>query len=314
MSTEHEQVLERNELATSVQNLWDQAKAGKILSPRAWGVTIAVVVILGLWWYLATSSKSAASTLWTKYDQISSKSELEEFANKNASTTSGKIARIQLARIKLTSEGLAKLNRRDSEERGKAIKSIEEGRDEFVKLADELKNDPTLRAQCLDMAAKGELALVGVPKAKDSTEFKGSVELAVAHLKTLADTVGKETTAGKNALEQAAELEKNREQVINLGKELQTLLTPPELKVPDIKLPDGLGAPSIPPATNPNMVLPGNVTPATVPPPTTPGTVPPPSTPPATPPTTPPATPPATPPGAAAAGGAASATTPATKK
>ena len=303
MSTEHEKDLQRNELAASVQNLWEQTKSGKILSPRVWGVLIGVVLILGLWWYFATSSKSAASAQWTKLEQITSKAELEDYANKNATTVSGKIARLQLARIKIAGDGLSKLNRRDGDERSKAITAVEEAKDELVKLAGEFKNDPTLRAQCLDLAAKGELALVGIPKAKDSTEFKGSVELAVAHLKTLADTVGKETAAGKTALEQAADLEKNREQVLDLGKELQSLLTP-ELKAPDIKFPDGLGNPIVPPTPKPDMTLPGNVTPANVPPATAPSTVPPPSTTPA----------PVVPPAAAAAGGAATAVSPPTKK
>ena len=310
MNAEHRHELEQNELASSVQNLWDRTKSGKLVSPRVLGIIVAAVLVLGLWWYLANSGKSAASAQWKDLDLIATKSSLEDFAKAkgNVNTVAGRVALLQLARVAFVSEGIAKLNSRNTETREKAIASIEESKAEFVKLAAEFKTDPTLRAQCLDLAAKAELSLVGVPKAKDSTEFKGSVEMAVAHIRTIAETVGKETAAGKAALEQALDLEKNRENVIALGRELESELTPAAFSEP-IKLPEGsLGNPAIPPTTSPNLTLPSGISPVTVPPatpaPTAPSTVPP-----------TPATPaPTTPPAAAVAGGAATATTPATKK
>ena len=301
MNAEHRHQLEQNELAASVQTLWEKAKSGKLISHRVLGIIVAAVLVLGLWWYLASSGKSAASAQWKDLDQVVSKSSLEEYAKANASSAAGRIAQLQLARVKFGPEGLSRLNNRNAETRGKAIASIEEAKTEFLKLADEFKSDPTLRAQCLDLAAKAELSLVGVPKAKDSTEFKGSVDLAVAHLRTLADTVGKETAAGKAALEQAADLEKNKDKVVLLGVELERELTPSPLSSP-IMLPEGsLGNPIKPSGTSPDMKLPPGITPGTVPPPVVaPGTVPPPATTP--------------PPAAAAAGGAATATTPPTKK
>ena len=274
MNAEHRHELEQNELASSVQNLWDRTKSGKLVSPRVLGIIVAAVLVLGLWWYLANSGKSAASAQWKDLDLIATKSSLEDFAKAkgNVNTVAGRVAHLQLARVAFVSEG------------------------------------PTLRAQCLDLAAKAELSLVGVPKAKGSTEFKGSVEMAVAHIRTIAETVGKETAAGKAALEQALDLEKNRENVIALGRELESELTPAAFSEP-IKLPEGsLGNPAIPSTTSPNLTLPSGISPVTVPPatpaPTAPSTVPP-----------TPATPaPTTPPAAAVAGGAATATTPATKK
>lgn len=291
MNAEHRHELERNELAAAAQNIVEKAKSGQLVNPRIIGIVVAAVLVLGLWWYLASSGQSAASQQWKDLDRVASRSDLEEYAKANANTAAGRIARLQLARIKMGPDGLAKLNQRSGDVRDKAISAIEEAKAEFVALTNEFKSDTTIAAQCLDMAAKAELALVGIPKAPGSTEYRGSVDLAIAHLKTLAQTVGETTAAGKAALEQAADLDKNREKVIDLGRELQTQLTPAPL-APDIKLPTtGLGNP-VAPAPSPGLSLPGGVTPATVPPP---------------------ATTPTTPPAAAAAGGAATVSPP-TKK
>lgn len=281
MKAEHRHELERNELAAGVQTLVEKAKSGKLISPRVLGIVVVAVLVLGLWWYLASSGQSAASQQWKELDRVTTRTELEEYAKTHANTPAGQIARLQLARIKMGPDGLGKLNQRSGDIRDKAIVSVEEAKGEFVALADAFKNDVTLRAQCLDMAAKAELALVGIPKSPGSTEYRGSVDVAIAHLKTLSQTVGEASAAGKAALAQAADLDKNREKVIDLGRELQTQLTPAPL-APDIKLPTtGLGNPVAPTPSTPT--LPGNVTPATVPPP---------------------ATTPTTPPAAAAAGGA----------
>lgn len=294
MNAEHRHELERNELAAGVNTIVERAKSGQLVSPRILGIVVAAVLILGLWWYLASSGTSSASAQWKDLESVSSKAGFDDFAKAHANTVAGRIARLQLARIQLGPEGFAKLNSRSADVRDKSIDSVVAAKDELVKLADEFKGDPTLRAQCLDLAAKAELALVGVPKSPGSMDFKGSVEMAVAHYKTLAETVGKDTAAGKAASDRAADLEKNRDKVIDLGRELETLLTPPP-PAPGIISPGGLGTPTTSPASNPNLTLPGNVTPAPVPPP---------STPPA------PAT---VPPAAAAAGGAATSTPP-TKK
>lgn len=343
MNSEHRHELEQNELAATVQNFWTRAKNGTLVSPRVLGYTVAVVLILGLWWYLAGSGKSAASAQWRDLEQIQSKTELEKYAGGKASAESVRIASLQLTRIKFGPEGINRLNSRNPEVRTKAVASIEEAKAEALKLAEEFKKDPTLRAQCLDMAAKAEIALVGVPKAAGSNEFKGSVAAAIEHIKAIAETVGKDTAAGKAALERATNLENNREQIVSLGKEIETELTPPPVLNP-IKVPEasGLGNP-VAPQPGTGMNLPPGISPSTVPPPapsptTTPATkptttpAPTPATKPTPAPTTPstvpppppapstkkaeatPATPKAgTPPTAAAAGGAATATPP-TKK
>lgn len=291
MNAEHRHELERNELAASVQTIVEKAKSGQLINPRIIGIIVAALLVLGLWWFFASSSKMAASQQWKELERITTRTELEDYAKANANTAAGRVARVQLARIKMGPEGLARLNQRSGDIRDKGIANVEEAKAEFVALAGEFKSDPTLQAQCLDMAATGELALVGIPKTPGSTEYRGSVDIAIAHLKTLAQTVGATTAAGKAALDQAADLEKNREKVIDLGRELQTQLTPAPL-APDIKLPTtGLGNP-VAPAPSPSVTLPGGVTPATVPPP---------------------ATTPTTPPAAAAAGGAATVPPP-TKK
>lgn len=273
MNAEHRHELERNELAAAAQTLVERAKAGKLVSSRAIGIVVVAVLVLGLWWYLASSGQSAASLQWRELDRVATRTDLEDYAKSNSNTPAGRIARLQLARIKMGPDGLAKLNQRSGDVRDKAIAAVEEAKAEFIALAGEFKSDSTLAAQCLDMAAKAELALVGIPKTAGSTEYRGSVDVAIAHLKTLAQTVGETSAAGKAALAQAADLEKNREKVIDLGRELQTQLTPAPI-APDIKLPTtGLGNPVAPTPSNP--VLPGGVTPATVPPPATTPTVPP---------------------------------------
>lgn len=281
MTSDHRKDLERNELAAAAETLYNRVKTGKVISPRVLAFIAAIILVLGIWWYISSSGKSSASAQWSTFEKIGSRNGLEEFTKVNATDTPGKIARLQLARIKLGSDGLAKLARSDT--RPKAIAAIEEARAEVLKLADEFKGDKTLRAQCLDLAAKAELALVGIPKEGSSTEYRGTVEGAVAHLSAIAETVGATTAAGEAVKKMAADLEKNRERVIELGTTLNSQLMPAP-PAPEIKTPGSLN-PSTPPLTVPGMTLPGGIQPANPPAPSTP-------------------TPPA---GAAAAGGAATA-------
>jgi hypothetical protein len=295
--------IETNDLAVGAHDLWVKAKSGELVNPRIVGLIVAVCLIFGLWWFLSSSRQKAASAQWRELDQIQNKKQLEEFvkAPANANSSAGKLARLQLARVMFDTEGVRKLNVR-GDVRQKGIESIEAARKEFEVLTKEFAGDPTMKAQVLDLAAKAELALAGIPTSATASDSRGSVEKAVGYLKEIAETVGATTTIGKQAAEQAAEFEKKREEILSLGLMLHTSLTPlPPL--PSMTQPGDLNP--LAPKPGVDIKLPGNVEPAATPPSLPAPTSPPPAE---------PAKPDAPKPDAAAVGGAAAAATPEKKK
>lgn len=267
--------LETNDLALTAQDFWLKLKNGQLISPRVAGLAIAVALIMGLWWFLSSSRETAAAAQWREMDQLQSKKQLEEFAKapNNTSTLAGKLARLQLARIQLDNQGIRKLNTR-GEDRMKAVDAVETARKELESLVKEFTGDLTIKSQILELQAKAELALVGIPTAAGQNDSRGSVEKAVGYLKDVAATVGQESAAGKSALEQAKTLENEREEIIRLGQTLHSSLVP--FIDPGLKTPDSLNPLGTPPGSG--MKLPGNVEPAPAVPPSLPApTVPPPA-------------------------------------
>ncbi len=245
MKAEHRHELETNELAAGAKAFVKKVKAGQVVPPKVLAGVLAVVLIGGAWYYFTKSSRSATSTNWATFADVTrtgGTSALEEFAKTNGTDTPGRLARLELARTKLGADGIAKLAVRDVEQRSKAVASIEAARGELTALADEFKGDKTLQTSCLLDAAEAELSLVGIAKSPGGSDFRGTVAGCVALLKRATDAIGPATPAGESIAKRADELEKNKAQVEEVGVKLNSLLAPPPSLVPS----DGLGTPKAP--------------------------------------------------------------------
>lgn len=225
-------------VAEGIAEFWGGVKHWLVRNSRAIGIILAIVLLIGLWKFWSGQSKQGTSRLWAALEQTTDPDALKTFADANADTTAGKIARMELARSQLGPNGIALLTIRNAEERTKGIDNIEQARSTFLKLSQEFPKDVTMQCEALKLAAEAELALVGIPKADKPMEFRGSVTDAVALYEKLAAVVGESTPVGEWAKKRATELKANEQQVVALATELNRRMKPPEKF--DIKMPPGL--------------------------------------------------------------------------
>lgn len=228
MEAEVNKELEQNDLARNAQELINKAKTGQLINPRILGLILACLCILGLFFFLTKTRRDAASAQWQQFKSIQAKKDYEEFASAqvNTSTMAGKLAKLQLARTKLTVEGTKNLSVAFGDTRLKAIDSIVSAKSDLEGLVKEFSSDATLKSQCLELLAKAELALVGIPTKPGDNDSRGSVENAVNYYKSIATTLGDSSKAGKDALETAKKIETNKENATMLGQLIQSQLTP----------------------------------------------------------------------------------------
>jgi hypothetical protein len=313
MSTEQKD-LEQNALASRLSRGWEKFKQGKLISYPMMAVLLVVVTGIGLYFWISSERKKAASALWTEMESLTTVTALEEFAERNADKPVARVARLHAARTLAGPEGIELLAARVPESRKRAVENVVKAQGMFEKLADEFKDDPVLRVECLLGAAKGEEALIGVSKEGKSGEFYGGIDKLIERLQRLAEAAPG-TPWGEDAKKRAETLRNDRaarDELTRIQVALYTLPTGPTLPPLGPTAPGGLspgpvpglpGATPVPPTpTPPAPISPGATPPAgTTPtpktPPPAPGLVPPAVTPPAeTPPGTPPMSPGSTPP------------------
>ncbi len=259
MKAEERKRLEENELAHGVTTLVERAKAGRLVNLRWLGLLLAVVLVIGVWWYASYKNRQADSAVWSGLAEVlqrGGRPGLEQFVDAHKKdSTAVRLARVQTARDLLGPEGIGRLQTRDKEQRNKGIDNITKARDEFVKLADEFQDDPTLRATCLMSAADAELALVGIPKAGGQGDM-GTPGAAAEFYRKAAQAIGENTPVGEQAKKKAEDLEAKRDEVARVADRLNTLVAPatattiptPGAPSPDApKSPEGpIGPPKLP--------------------------------------------------------------------
>lgn len=222
MKAEKRKHIEENTLAHGVSTLVERAKSGRLVGLRWLGLALAVVLVLGVWWYAVRQSKRADSQVWSGLSNLVQRggvSSLDEFAAAHKDSTAARLARLEAARAQLGLDGIALLQTGDKAQRNKAVQNLEKARDEFTKLADEFQSDPTLRATSLMAAAEAELALVGVPKS-DGLGSLGSVSSAADLYRKAAQAVGEATPVGEQAQKRADDLEANKAEIESVGVQL----------------------------------------------------------------------------------------------
>jgi hypothetical protein len=136
--------------------------------------------------------------------------------------------KLNLARDKAT-EATNRLSSTVLGERRKALDELTQARGEIETLAEEFKNDRSIKAAALLSAAKAELAMVGIRGEKANpleflntpqTGSVGKVSKYVELLKKVAETIGKDSAAGKKYLAQAETAEKDPGKLYRTAAEL----------------------------------------------------------------------------------------------
>jgi hypothetical protein len=243
MKAEKRKHIEENTLAHGVSTLVERAKSGRLVGLRWLGLALAVVLVLGVWWYAVRQSSRADSQVWSGLSNLMQRggqASLGEFAGAHKDTTAARLARLEAARVQLGPDGIGLLQAGDKAQRNQAVENLVKARDEFTQLAEEFQADPTMRATALMLAGEAELALIGVPKS-DGLGSLGAVSAAAELYRKAAQAVGEATPVGEQAKKRADELEANKEEIESVGIQLYDrplgITTPGGPKAPEGPLP-----------------------------------------------------------------------------
>ncbi len=225
MKAEHRKELETNTLAQGASSLVDRVKTGRLGNYWIIAAIAAVVIVGGVWYYAAREGRKADAVTWAGFVGVMrgpTHTEIDDFIKKNDKTTAAQLARLEQARMRLGQDGIVKLRSDDSTDRAKGVENLEQARTELLKLADDFKKDPSLRASVLLSAAEAELTLAGIPKSKDGSgsEKRGSVKAAAQLYRDAAKAVGENTAAGESLLKRAEEVEKKEAEIVAVGEVL----------------------------------------------------------------------------------------------
>ncbi|VTR95478.1 unnamed protein product [Gemmata massiliana] len=234
---------EPNALAETLTGGWEKFKQGQLVSYRVMALTLVIVAAIGVTYYILVSNKKVESSKWVEWDSLASTASMEEYAKKNPNTTQARLATLEVARTQLGADGIERLSAQDKDVRKKAVESIEKAREAFPKLADEFKDDPLLKTQCLLGAAKAEAALVGMLKDDSLDQFRGDPKKAVDWLDKVAEAAP-DTDWGKDSKKFADELRNlnTKDQIVKLQTIVYSIQAP-SLPTLDPKLPSLSGLP-----------------------------------------------------------------------
>ena len=227
---------EPNALQRALTGGWEKFKQGKLISYPMMALLLLIVTGIGVTWWIIHERNKTRSALWVELDGLSTVSTLEEYAKKHPDTMQAKLANLEIARLQLGQDGIEKMFVRGAdirpmpgenpeakarEIRSTAVNNVEKARDAFAKLADDFKDDPVIRVECMLACAKAEAVLVGFPKEGQLLQFRGDPKKAVEWLDKVAEAAP-DTDWGKDAKKLADTLRnQNTEQQV---RTLQTMV------------------------------------------------------------------------------------------
>lgn len=220
MKAEKRKELHTNELADRMGRLVQTVKSGsKSTSILIGGLVLVALGTLAAWRYYANESYTTRSALWTRLESAGTGlPELDQLAKAQPETMPSRVARVQLARVRLQ-RGLQNLYAELDTERAVAVENVEKARALYEQLARECSDVPLLAQEALMGEAKGEEALAGVPKADNPQEGRGDLNRAMELYQKLAAAYP-DSFQGQAAVRRAQELREKREPIQALYGEL----------------------------------------------------------------------------------------------
>jgi tetratricopeptide (TPR) repeat protein len=201
MKAEHRKELKTNALADSLGRALQTMKEGPSQRTLLWAVVIVVVVVLFLVWrWVKSSSEESDSRLWMRLENLYTPGEVQTFADEAKGTTQARVARFQLARLRVRN-GVQTLGGASKDEGRQAL---QEGAQAYEALIEETRDLPVMQQE----------ALMGAAKAYESL---GNLDKAQAHYQKLKQEYP-DTPLGKDAAQQ---LERLKDEAAN--KDLEAL-------------------------------------------------------------------------------------------
>jgi hypothetical protein len=242
MKAEHRKELQTNVLANSVGRMI----RGLRTRPNPSSVVVAIfvigaVLIFLLWHYFSGKSQESRGQLWAQLENTSSLKDLRSFADSNAKTVPGLVARFQEARV-LQQSGLERLFSDVDSVREDAQKNLQEARELYEGLAKETSDRPLLRQE----------ALMGVARCKEAA---GDLDDALAAYRDVVKATEKEpaSAVGQAAADRVKKLESDegRKEIGALYRKLSELSKPkpPPPPSPLAPLPPPIPPSEVPPET-----------------------------------------------------------------
>jgi hypothetical protein len=192
MKAEHRKELKTNALADSLGRALQTMKEGPSQRTLLWaGVIVLAVVLFLVWRWVKSSSEESDSALWLRWNTLYTPAEVQKFADEAKGTTQGRVARFQLARLRVRN-GVQALGVFKNDGR----QELQEGARAYEALVEETRDLPVMQQEALMGAAKAYESLGDLAKARSLYE-----RLAREH---------GNTAAGKGAAQQLERLNKEK--------------------------------------------------------------------------------------------------------
>jgi hypothetical protein len=229
MKAEHRKELQTNVLADRLGRMYETVKSGSSSNSGLIWAVIAVVAVGSViaWKYYDSKTSKTRSALWTKLDGAVSNADikdLDQIASDNRGTLPARVARFQVARL-LLQQGMDNLG--SESRRADALEKIEQARAAYLELIPLSSDAPVLAQEAMMGAAKAEETLMGVPKADNPSEYRGTLERAIELYQQLAKAYP-ESFQGKAAEKRVKELQEKGTQIQNFYIELNKQFNKPK--------------------------------------------------------------------------------------
>jgi hypothetical protein len=220
MKAEERKELEKNALRAWVDR-WKERLQGKTLYVLV-GSVVLLVVAFFLYRYWSSSRAAANSARIMELIAADDEKKLDKIITspEHQGKPTATWAKLQKARLALYADGLLKLGTPDPEARARAYARIEEGK----KLYQEIVNDlnPSLQQEAYFSSARGEEALLGVPKADNPGEFRGNFDRMIDDYRKAA-AINPDSDASKKYARWADEKQVKRAEIEKIYQELYRL-------------------------------------------------------------------------------------------
>lgn len=219
-----------NALATGLKNFWGRIK-GRTLFMLAGG-TILVVAIILIVWMMRRSSNTSQSQLWVDWILAENESKNKEVikSDKHQGKPTLTYLRVELARSYLHKQGLPQMGTRDSAAFEKAIQKIDEGRELYLKLTEEVQDEPILLQEAWFSAARGEEALIGAKVGK----YQGDINKVIEYYKKAA-AVKPDSEHSKEYAKTAEKIEQKKEAIVKFYQDLHENMSMTKVNAPHPK-------------------------------------------------------------------------------